>query len=36
MGVYLSEPSKDKKINEGYKKGLSFCSAEMQGITSVI
>jgi hypothetical protein len=36
MGVYLSEPNRDKKINEGYKKGVSFCVAEMQGITYFI
>jgi hypothetical protein len=36
MGVYLSEPNKDKKINEGMKKGVSFCCAEMQGKTSLI
>lgn len=35
MGVYLSEPNKDKKVNEGYKKGVSYCAVEMQGITSV-
>lgn len=34
MGVYLSEPNKDKKILEGCKEGVSFCSAEMQGIPS--
>lgn len=31
MGVYLSEPNKEKKINEGFKKGVSYCVAEMQG-----
>lgn len=36
MGVYLSEPNKDKKIKEGHKKGVSFCLAEMQGILSFI
>lgn len=35
MGVYLSEPNKEKKVNEGYKKGVSYCAVEMQGITSV-
>lgn len=32
MGVYLSEPAKEKKFNEGCKKGISFCTAEMQGL----
>lgn len=31
MGVYLSEPNRDKKVNEGINKGLSFCAVEMQG-----
>ena len=31
MGVYLSEPNRDKKVNEGFNKGLSFCAVEMQG-----
>ena len=36
MGVYLSEPNREKKVNEGYKKGVGFCSVEMQGKTSFI
>lgn len=31
MGVYLSEPNKEKKISEGSITGLSYVSAEMQG-----
>ena len=31
MGVYLSEPNKDKHFAEGTCNGYSFVSAEMQG-----
>ena len=31
MGVYLSEPNKDKHFVEGAINGMSFVSAEMQG-----
>jgi hypothetical protein len=31
MGVYLSEPNKEKHITAGSGKGLTFVSAEMQG-----
>lgn len=31
MGVYLSEPNKEKHIAEGQNDFLSFVSAEMQG-----
>ena len=31
MGVYLSEPNKEKHIVEGTGVGYSFVSAEMQG-----
>ena len=31
MGVYLSEPNKDKHFMEGEKGNTSFVSAEMQG-----
>ena len=31
MGVYLSEPNKDKHFAEGSTTGFSFVSAEMQG-----
>ena len=36
MGVYLSEPNTEKKINEGMKNGITFCVAEMQGKISFI
>jgi hypothetical protein len=32
MGVYLSEPNKEKHIAEGQNKALSFVTAEMQGM----
>ena len=31
MGVYLSEPNKDKHFAEGTGNGYTFISAEMQG-----
>ena len=31
MGVYLSEPNKDKHFADGSAPGFSFVSAEMQG-----
>ena len=31
MGVYLSEPNKDKHFAEGTGNGFAFISAEMQG-----
>lgn len=31
MGVYQSEPNKDKHISSGSVPGISFVSAEMQG-----
>lgn len=31
MGVYLSEPNKEKKINEGKGPGLQYVAAGMQG-----
>lgn len=37
MGVYLSEPNKDKHFSEGDNKaGMSFVSAEMQGKSKVM
>ena len=34
MGVYLSEPNKQKTIEEGKGPGLKFVAAGMQGIFS--
>lgn len=31
MGVYLSEPNKNKTTNEGSSQALRFVAAEMQG-----
>jgi hypothetical protein len=31
MGVYLSEPNKDKKMQEGKGPGVKFVAAGMQG-----
>lgn len=31
MGVYLSEPNKEKHFAQGSDGGISFVSAEMQG-----
>lgn len=33
MGVYLSEPNKQKTIEEGKGPGLKFVAAGMQGIS---